>query len=87
MPLRVVYEAENVIDAHLVKGMLENDGIPAYVRGEHLTGALGELPVMGLVAVCVADADWPEACQVIAVWRQEVRPLAAPRWDAEPDPA
>jgi hypothetical protein len=88
MPMRVVYEAENLIDAHLVKGMLENEGIPAHVRGEHLTGALGELPVMGLVAVCVVDTDWPEACEVIAVWRREVGPVVAVRWDgAEPDPA
>ena len=27
--MRVVYEAENLIDAHLVKGLLEHHGIPA----------------------------------------------------------
>ena len=85
MPMRVVYEAENVIDAHLVKGMLENDGIPAWIRGEHLTGALGELPVMGLLAVCVADAQWSDACAVISVWRREEIPGVAQRWD-DPEP-
>ena len=57
--MRVVYEAENIIDAHLVKGMLEEHGVPAFVRGEYLTGALGELPVMGLVAVCVPEVELP----------------------------
>ena len=86
--MRVVYEAENVIDAHLVKGMLESEDIPAYVRGEHLTGGIGELPVMGLVAVCVAEVDLPAAERIVAAWRGD-GVAAAPdwRWDAEPDPA
>src|SRR3546814_10176540 len=54
--MRVVYEAENVIDAHLVKNLLENVGIPAWVRGEFLTGGIGELPAQGLVAVSVPDS-------------------------------
>jgi len=55
--MRIVYRAENIIDAHLVKGALEAEGIVAFVSGEYLTGALGELPVMNLVAVMVADVD------------------------------
>ena len=53
--MRVVYEAANVIDAHLVRQALENAGLPAWVRGEALTGGLGELGVFGLVAVIVPD--------------------------------
>ncbi len=53
--MRVVYEAANVIDAHLVRQALENAGLPAWVRGEALTGGLGELGVFGLVAVMVPD--------------------------------
>jgi hypothetical protein len=85
--MRVVYEAENLIDAHLVKGRLENEGIAVYVRGEYLTGALGELPVMGLVAVCVADADVPAAEQLLLAWRTDLDSGAVPEWTAEPDPA
>jgi hypothetical protein len=86
--MRVVYEAENIIDAHLVKGMLENSGIPAYVRGEYLTGALGELPMMGLVAVCVPASEFPQAQGVLhAFHRERALPIADPAWDAEPDPA
>lgn len=86
--MRVVYEAENLIDAHLVKGLIEAEGIPAFVRGEHLAGGIGELPVMGLMAVCVADVDWPAADGVVSIWRQRTEESAVDwRWDAEPDPA
>ena len=59
--MRVVYEATNQIDAHLVRHALEDAGIPAFVRGEALLGGVGELPACGLVAVCVPDAAWPDA--------------------------
>lgn len=69
--MRVVYEAENIIDAHLVKGVLEQAGLPVYIRGEYLTGAIGELPVAGLVAVCVPTICEVEARQVLADFRRE----------------
>ena len=57
----IVYEAENIIDAHLVKNALEHAGIPAFVSGQYLTGAIGELPPLALVKVMVAEIDWPRA--------------------------
>lgn len=69
--MQVVYEAENLIDAHLVKGLLEHSGIPAWVRGNYLAGAMGELPVSGLLAVCVPSAAAPEACEVLVQWRAD----------------
>lgn len=59
--MRVVYDAENLLDAHLVKHALESIGIPAFVRGEYLTGAMGELPMHGLLQVCVPEPAWAEA--------------------------
>lgn len=66
--MRVVYEAENLIDAHLIKGLLAQDGIDSYIRGEHLIGAIGELPAIGLIAVMVADEDVASARSVILDW-------------------
>ncbi|MGA7439241.1 MAG: DUF2007 domain-containing protein [Luteibacter sp.] len=54
--MRIVYHAQSLIDAHLVRDALEQVGIPAFISGEYLTGAMGELPVMGLVAVMVPDS-------------------------------
>jgi len=59
--VQIVYRAENIIDANLVKNALEHDGIPAFVSGQYLTGAAGELPPMSLVNVMVAEIDWPRA--------------------------
>ena len=59
--MQIVYRAENIIDANLVKNALEQEGIPAFVSGQYLTGAVGELPPMSLVNVMVAEIDWPRA--------------------------
>jgi hypothetical protein len=59
--VRIVYQAENIIDANLVKNVLEEEGIHAFVSGQYLTGAAGELPPMALVNVMVAEIDWPRA--------------------------
>ena len=64
--MRIVYQAENIIDANLVKNALEDVGIASFVSGQYLTGAAGELPPMGLVNVMVTEAQWPQA-RAIAV--------------------
>jgi len=75
--MRTVYDAANVIDAHLVRQALEAEGIPAFVRGEALTGGIGELGVFGLVAVMVPEAAWPQARDVgAALALGEAEPLA-----------
>lgn len=86
--MRVVYEAENILDAHLVKGLLENEGIPAFVRGEYLAGGVGDLPVMGFVAVAVPESRLPEAEAALREFKaQRARPIDDPGWDPEPEPA
>lgn len=63
--MRVVYEAEGIIDAHLVRHALEAVDIPVYIKGEALLGGMGELPMFGLLKVCVPEAAWPEAREVV----------------------
>lgn len=78
--MKVVYEAANLIDAHLVRHALEAVEIPVFLRGEQLLGGMGELPLFGVVAVCVPDAAWPEA-------RDIVRELGFGESPAAPDDA
>jgi hypothetical protein len=87
--MRAVYQAEHLIDAHLVRGRLQSEGIQAWVRGEWLTGALGELPLQGLLAVCVREQDQAAALELLAVWRDEADRLgdAGDPDDAGADPA
>lgn len=69
--MQVVYQAEHLIDAHLLRGRLQSEGIEAHVRGEWLSGAFGELPVHGMLAVCVADVDVDAALALIGEWRED----------------
>lgn len=78
--MRVVYEAANLIDAHLVKHALEETGIPVFLRGEALLGGMGELPLFGVVAVCVPDSAWPAARAIV-----ESLPIAMPAGAAQRD--
>ncbi|HLM53796.1 MAG TPA: DUF2007 domain-containing protein [Pseudoxanthomonas sp.] len=59
--MRVVYRAHNLIDAHLAKHLLEDAGLPAFVFGESLLGGAGELPMIGVLRVCVPDGFEAEA--------------------------
>ena len=61
-----VYSANSTTDAHLIKNLLEQQGVAAYVAGYYLQGGLGELPVLNLIQVQVAEADVAAARQVIA---------------------
>ena len=64
--MKIIYRAENIIDANLVKNALASEDILAFVSGAYLTGAAGELPVGNLVTVMVADEDI-ERARMIAV--------------------
>jgi len=54
--MRIAYHAESLIDAHLVKDALERAEIPAFIAGEFLTGAIGQLPARDFLAVMVPEA-------------------------------
>ena len=59
--MQVVYRANNLIDAHLAKHALEGVDIPVFVFGESLLGGAGELPLFGVLRVCVPDSYLDEA--------------------------
>lgn len=71
--MRIVYHAENIIDANLVKGVLAMERIVAFVAGEHLTGAIGELPARDLVSVMVADSDLERALPIVQAIDADLR--------------
>lgn len=88
--MKIVYEAENIIDANLVKNALEHDGIAAFVSGQYLTGAAGELPPIALVKVMVAEVDWARARPIAeridaALSERRAQPETDAGW--LPDPA
>jgi|AntDeeMinimDraft_5_1070356.scaffolds.fasta_scaffold35291_1 hypothetical protein len=60
-----LYTADSAIDAHLLEGLLAQAGIRAYIVGEFLQGAMGELPPTGLVQVLVEEDDLPAALETL----------------------
>jgi hypothetical protein len=66
--MKSVYEAGHSVDAHMILHLLEQVGLKACVQGEYLLGAIGELPVNGLVRVMVNDEDYQEAREIIEAW-------------------
>jgi hypothetical protein len=75
--MQTVYSAANSLEAHMIVGMLQQQGIVAHVLGEHLQSAAGELPLAGLVRVQVNDEDHERALQIVRAWEM-AQPVAAP---------
>ena len=69
--LVVVYEADTGIKAHLLRGILEGEGIPARIIGEALAGATGELPIpFGDIRVLVPPEHAQRARDLARDWEQ-----------------
>ena len=64
--MHTAYRAENLFDAHLVKDALEAVGIPAFIAGEYLTGAVGQLPAMDYISVMVPESALVDASVIVA---------------------
>lgn len=81
--MQIIYRAANLADAHLVRQLLESEGVPAFVQGEYLQGAVGELPANTEVFVHVHDAHVDAARAVVADWESS-EPVAFDDEDLDP---
>ena len=73
--MKIVYRAANILEAHIVAGMLEASGIKAHVGGYYLQGAIGELSPLGFASVSVAEKDVDVAAPVIQEYEQALSML------------
>ncbi len=82
----IIYRAANIADAHLIRQMLEAEGIYAFIQGEYLQGAVGELPANTEILLHVADENAEAARVVIDAWNsaEPVVPEDAPTDDDMP---
>lgn len=62
----IVYKAGNIIEAHIVAGMLNACEIPTHVGGHFLQGAVGDLSPVGIANVFVSPSDFDQAAALIA---------------------
>ncbi|SOB76339.1 Putative signal transducing protein [Marinobacter sp. LV10R510-11A] len=63
--MQIAYRAKDIIEAHIVAGLLKANGIETYVGGLYLQGAMGEIGAAGFSNVHVEDEDLYPARQVI----------------------
>ncbi|MEN8259792.1 MAG: DUF2007 domain-containing protein [Pseudomonadota bacterium] len=71
--MKIIYEASDISEAHIVCGMLKANGVEAYVGGHYLQGGLGDLPAMGFAHVHVVDEDVAFAKELIAKYEGTTR--------------
>jgi len=57
----VIYSANDITEAGLIRGLLESNGIRVQITGEYLTGAVGELPAWNYIYVKIEEADLEKA--------------------------
>lgn len=68
--MQIIYRAANIIEGHIVAGMLEANGIESYVGGHYLQGAIGDLSPLGFVNVFVEDIHIDRALSIINAYEQ-----------------
>ena len=66
--MKIVYQASDVIQGHLIKNMLEQAGINSFIHGESLQGGIGDFQAFGFVQVMVNEQDYDEARAIITDW-------------------
>lgn len=81
--MRRIYEPRDLLEAQMLLGMLDGEGIDAHLAGRHLIGAMGELPVAGLLALVVPDEQAQRARELIADYNG-ARPVPGDEPDSYP---
>lgn len=63
--MKLLYEAANSVDAHMIANLLDQAGISSRIDGEFLQGGAGELQAFGVVRVMVDEEVYPQARSII----------------------
>ena len=73
--MKQVYSARNEVDAHLVKGFLDEQGIESVVHGAGLSMILGEITTSDtLPSIWVREEDLDRAIEAVAGFKADAIP-------------
>lgn len=61
--MHLVFQADNLIEAHIVAGMLQSCELSVHVGGHYLQGGVGDLSPTGMVCVYVIHSEHIELAQ------------------------
>ena len=67
--MKIIFKANDILEAHIVAGMLQSYGIEAHVGGHFLQGAVGDIAPLGIANILVQDTDSEQAEQIIAKYQ------------------
>ena len=67
-----IFHPASLIEAQCLKDLLESHNIFCHIAGADLTGAIGELPAIGLLAIQVEDRDAGLARQLIDEYQSAI---------------
>ncbi|MDG1984613.1 MAG: DUF2007 domain-containing protein [Planctomycetota bacterium] len=80
--LRVIYRADSFIEAQLIVGLLESEGVAARTGGSELMDEFGASQrLLGPTEVIIKNEDLELATELVAAWRDghgEAPPHEAP---------
>lgn len=80
--MKIVYRAENILEAHIVSGMLSARDIEAYTSGHYLQGAIGDLSPSGFANVMVSDENFDHAVSIVKEYEQNADRLEGVETDS-----
>ncbi len=65
--MQLIFQGQNILEAHIISGLLTANGLDNHVAGHYLQGAVGDLPASDFAHVFLHDeADRALAEQLIA---------------------
>jgi Putative prokaryotic signal transducing protein len=73
--MKTLYEAANSLEAHMIVDLLKQEGLSAHIQGEHLQGAVGEIPAAGLIRLLIDDQQYDAARKLVDDWDSK-QPIA-----------
>jgi hypothetical protein len=69
--MKLLYQARLAIDAHIIKNHLLSYGIDTQIKGEHLTGGIGELPANVCEVWVIKDEERDRASNLLQAFHQQ----------------
>ncbi|WP_417548763.1 DUF2007 domain-containing protein [Methylophaga sp.] len=63
--MQLIFRASNILEAHILAGLLDAHGLATHVGGHYLQGAVGDLPASDVAHVFVNDEDVEAAKKLV----------------------
>jgi hypothetical protein len=81
--MQTIYRTNNITDAYLIKGLLEQRGIPSHITGEYLAGGVGELSARDFIYLRIDPRYLEAALQLMEDFDSGKLELAAGEHEPE----